>query len=150
MPTNWDPTKTQQLLTGRIAKYPKIDVIVSDFGPTLVSSLPLFTKSGRPIPALATSDGNSLSCFWQSQQARTRFKMITVATGNDNVRLAVRLRRRQGDRRQDPDRGPASRARCSRTRSAASRTRYLPIATCPATSTCPPRCPATEQAQLGK
>lgn len=88
-PTNWDPTLTQQLLSADIAKYPKIDVIVSDFGPTLVSSLPLFAKSGRPIPALATSDGNSLSCFWQQSQATSPFKMVTVATGNDNVRLAV-------------------------------------------------------------
>jgi ribose transport system substrate-binding protein len=88
-PTNWDPTKTQQLLTADIAKYPKIDVIVSDFGPTLVSSLPLFQKSGRKTPALATSDGNSLSCFWKDQQAKSPFQMMTVATGNDNVRLAV-------------------------------------------------------------
>jgi len=88
-PTNWDPTLTQQLLTADIAKYPKIDVIVSDFGPTLVSSLPLFPKSGRKIPALATSDGNSLSCFWKDSQASSPFDMMTVATGNDNVRLAV-------------------------------------------------------------
>ena len=66
VPTNWDPTLTQTLLSAAIAKYPKIDVIISDFGPTLVSSLPLFPKSGRPIPALATSDGNSLSCFWKA------------------------------------------------------------------------------------
>ena len=90
-PTNWDPTKTQQLLTADIAKYPQIDVIVSDFGPTLVSSLPLFPKSGRDIPALATSDGNSLSCFWKDSQADSPFKMMTVATGNDNVRLAVQV-----------------------------------------------------------
>jgi ribose transport system substrate-binding protein len=88
-PTNWDPTLTQQLLTADIAKYSKIDVIVSDFGPTLVSSLPLFPKSGRKIPALATSDGNSLSCFWQDSQKKNPFKMTTVATGNDNVRLAM-------------------------------------------------------------
>ncbi|HEY8318600.1 MAG TPA: substrate-binding domain-containing protein [Amnibacterium sp.] len=89
VPTNWDPTLTQQLLSAAIAKYPKIDVIVSDFGPTLVSSLPLFPKSGRAIPALATSDGNSLACFWKDSQAKSPFKMVTVATGNDNVRLAV-------------------------------------------------------------
>jgi ribose transport system substrate-binding protein len=87
--TDWDPTKTQTLLSAAIAKNPKIDVIVSDFGPTLVSSLHLFPDSGRPIPALATSDGNSLSCFWKSQQATSPFPMITVTTGNDNVRLAV-------------------------------------------------------------
>jgi ribose transport system substrate-binding protein len=88
--TDWDPTKTQTLLSAAIAKNPKIDVIVSDFGPTLVSSLHLFTDAGKPIPALATSDGNSLSCYWQQQkQAGHPFKMITVTTGNDNVRLAV-------------------------------------------------------------
>jgi ribose transport system substrate-binding protein len=87
--TGWDPTKTQTLLSAAIAKNPKIDVIVSDFGPTLVSSLHLFPDSGRPIPALATSDGNSLSCFWKESQAANPFPMITVTTGNDNVRLAV-------------------------------------------------------------
>ncbi|GAA2754538.1 substrate-binding domain-containing protein [Amnibacterium kyonggiense] len=90
VPTNWDPTLTQTLLSAAIAKNPKIDVIVSDFGPTLVSSLPLFTKNGKKIPALATSDGNSLACFWQQQKdAGREFPLMTVATGNDNVRLAV-------------------------------------------------------------
>jgi len=84
--TNWDPALTQQVLTAEIAKNPKIDVIISDFGPTLVGSLPVFQKSGRPIPALVTSDGNTLGCFWTDNPS---FKMMTVATGNDNVRLAV-------------------------------------------------------------
>jgi ribose transport system substrate-binding protein len=88
--TNWDPALTQKVLTAEIAKNPKIDVIVSDFGPSLVGALPLFQKSGRSIPALATSDGNSLGCFWaDNHAANPDFKMFTVATGNDNVRLAV-------------------------------------------------------------
>jgi len=88
--TNWDPALTQQVLTAAIAKYPEIDIIFSDFGPSLVGALPEFTKSGRPIPALATSDGNLLGCFWQEQQdAGTGFDMMSVATGNDNGRLAV-------------------------------------------------------------
>ena len=88
--TNWDPALTQKVLTAEIAKNPKIDVIVSDFGPSLVGALPAFTKQGRSIPAIATSDGNSLGCFWQESQASNPdFKLFTVATGNDNVRLAV-------------------------------------------------------------
>ena len=89
-PTNWDPALTQQVLTAAIAQYPKIDVIVSDFGPSLVGALPSFTKSNRSIPALVTSDGNVLSCFWEAQKATNPdFKLFTVATGNDNARLAV-------------------------------------------------------------
>ena len=88
--TNWDPALTQKVLTAEIAKNPQIDVIISDFGPSLVGALPLFNKSGRSIPALATSDGNSLGCFWQENHEKNPdFKLFTVATGNDNVRLAV-------------------------------------------------------------
>lgn len=88
--TNWDPAETQKVLTAAIAKYPKIDVIVSDFGPSLVGALPEFGKSGRSIPALVTSDGNVLSCFYEDNKATNpNFKLMTVATGNDNVRLAI-------------------------------------------------------------
>ena len=88
--TNWDPALSQQVLTAAIAKYDQIDVIVSDFGPSLVGALPEFEKSGRSIPALVTSDGNVLACFQQEKAASNPdFSLFTVATGNDNVRLAV-------------------------------------------------------------
>jgi ribose transport system substrate-binding protein len=88
--TNWDPALTQKVLSAAIAKYPKIDVIVSDFGPSLVGALPEFTKSGRKIPALATSDGNVLGCFWKKNFARNpTFKLFTVSTQNDHARLAI-------------------------------------------------------------
>ena len=88
--TNWDPALTQQVLTAAIAKHDKIDVIISDFGPSLVGALPSFAKFGKSIPALATSDGNVLGCFWtDNHEANPDFKLFTVATGNDNVRLAI-------------------------------------------------------------
>ncbi len=88
--TNWDPAMAQQVLTAAIGKYPQIDVVVSDFGPSLVGALPEFTKAGRPIPALAASDGNILGCFWQEQQAAGNgFDMMTVQTGNDHARSAI-------------------------------------------------------------
>jgi ribose transport system substrate-binding protein len=90
--TNWDGAQTQKVLTAAIAKYPKIDVIVSDFGPVMVSSLGEFAKSGRSIPALATSDGNILGCYYLdnvNKKGNEDFKLMTVATGNDHVRLAV-------------------------------------------------------------
>src|SRR5689334_11995690 len=88
--TNWDPALTQKVLSADIAKYPKIDVIVSDFGPSLAGALPEFTKSHRSIPALATSDGNVLGCFWQKNHAANpTFKLFTVSTQNDHARLAI-------------------------------------------------------------
>jgi ribose transport system substrate-binding protein len=88
--TNWDPAQTQQVLTAAIAKYPQIDVIVSDFGPSLVGALPEFSKSGRSIPAVVASDGNVLSCFYEDQKpTNPDFELMTVATGNDNIRLAI-------------------------------------------------------------
>lgn len=89
-PTNWDPALTQQVLTAAIAKNPEIDVIVSDFGPSLVGALPEFEKSGRSIPLLATSDGNLLGCFFEEHKPdNPDFELFTIATGNDHVRTAV-------------------------------------------------------------
>ncbi len=69
---------------------PKIDVIVSDFGPSLVGALPEFTKSGRTIPALAMSDGNVLGCSGRSRHAKNpTFKLFAVSTQNDHARLAI-------------------------------------------------------------
>jgi ribose transport system substrate-binding protein len=88
--TNWDPALSQQVLTAAIAKYPQIDGIASDFGPSLVGALPEFTKAGKDIPVLATSDGNVLGCFWQDQKdAGREFAMMTVQTGNDHARTAI-------------------------------------------------------------
>jgi ribose transport system substrate-binding protein len=88
--TNWDPALSQKVLSADIAKYPKIDVIVSDFGPSLVGALPEFAKSGRKIPALAASDGNVLGCFWKKNIAKNpTFKLFTVSTQNDHARLAM-------------------------------------------------------------
>ncbi len=49
--TNWDPAETQKVLTAAIAKYQQIDVIVSDFGPSLVGALPAFTDGRKVHPA---------------------------------------------------------------------------------------------------
>jgi ABC-type sugar transport system substrate-binding protein len=88
--TNWDPALSQKVLSADIAKYPKIDVIVSDFGPSLVGALGEFKKSGRKIPAMATSDGNVLGCYWKKNVgANPTFKLFTVSTQNDHARLAI-------------------------------------------------------------
>ena len=103
--TNWDPAQTQKVLTAAIAKNHKIDVIVSDFGPSLVGALPAFTKAGRSIPPIATSDGNVLGCFWQDNKATNpNFKLFTIATGNDHVRTAMQYAIAEATGGRGPDR----------------------------------------------
>ncbi|MBF9030926.1 substrate-binding domain-containing protein [Rhodobacterales bacterium HKCCE3408] len=88
--TNWDPSLTQQVLSAAIAQHDDIDVIVSDFGPSLVGALPVFENFDRSIPTLVTSDGNSLGCFWtENHENNPEFDLFTIETGTDNVRLAV-------------------------------------------------------------
>ena len=77
-------------MTAAIAKYPNIDVITSDFGPSMVSALQAAVDSGWKVPAIATSDGNVLGCFYQDNKAtQANFKMMTISTQNDHSRLAA-------------------------------------------------------------
>jgi ribose transport system substrate-binding protein len=88
--TGWDPAETQKVLSAAIAKNDAIDVIVSDFGPSLVGALPEFQKAGKSIPPIATSDGNLLGCYWtDNKDANPDFKLFTISTQNDHARLAI-------------------------------------------------------------
>ena len=116
--TNWDPALTQKVLSAAIAKYPKIDVIVSDFGPSLVGALPEFKKSGRTIPALATSDGNVLGCFWKTNEGQEPDVQAVHRLDAERPRPPRdRLGRGARHRRQEAGDDALPVARCSRTRS---------------------------------
>jgi ribose transport system substrate-binding protein len=88
--TDWDPAKTQQVLTAAIARYDDIDVIVGEYGASLVGALPAFAASGRSIPAVLSEDGHAMGCFYEeNKDANPDFQLMTVGTGVDNVRLAI-------------------------------------------------------------
>jgi ribose transport system substrate-binding protein len=88
--TNWDPARTQQVVTAALAKYPRIDAITTDFGAALASSFSAFAQAGRQIPAIATEDANQLACDWQQQKsAGHEFPLFTVSSQNAMSRLAV-------------------------------------------------------------
>ena len=89
--TNWDPATTQQVVSSLLSKYPKIDAVVSDFGTALAASFPQFQKAGRPIPVIATEDGNSLGCDYLSMHANDPgFKLFTVSSQTWMVEYAMR------------------------------------------------------------
>ncbi|HVX31673.1 MAG TPA: ribose ABC transporter substrate-binding protein, partial [Solirubrobacterales bacterium] len=83
--TNWEPAKTQQVVSANLAKYPEIDAITTDFGAALASSFPAFEQAGREIPPIATEDSNELGCI----QKEKGFPLFTVDSQNWMVRLAI-------------------------------------------------------------
>jgi ribose transport system substrate-binding protein len=83
--TDWDPAKTQQVISANLAKYPEIDAITTDFGAALASSFPAFEQAGREIPPIATEDSNELGCIQKEQG----FPLFTVDSQNWMVRTAV-------------------------------------------------------------
>jgi ABC-type sugar transport system substrate-binding protein len=83
--TNWEPAKTQQVISADLAKYPEIDAITTDFGAALASSFPAFEQAGREIPPIATEDSNELGCIQKEQG----FPLFTVDSQNWMVRTAV-------------------------------------------------------------
>ncbi len=85
--TNWDPAKTQQVVSAALAKYPEIDAITTDFGAALASAFPAFKQAGREIPPIATEDSNELSC----DQKKEGFPLYTVDSQNWMVRTAIQF-----------------------------------------------------------
>lgn len=85
--TNWDPAKTQQVVSAALAKYPEIDAITTDFGAALASAFPAFKQAGREIPPIATEDSNELSC----DQKKEGFELYTVDSQTWMVRTAIQF-----------------------------------------------------------
>src|ERR1700722_16716166 len=89
--TNWDPATTQQVVSSLLSKYPTINAVVSDFGTALAASFTDFQKAGRPIPVIATEDGNSLGCDYSTMSASDAgFKLFTVSSQTWMVEYAMR------------------------------------------------------------
>jgi ribose transport system substrate-binding protein len=88
--TNWDPAKTQQVVTAALAKFPKIDAIAADYGAAMDSALPVFKQAGRKIPPIATEDSNQLACDWKKlSKTNPDFALYTNSSQNWMVRTAI-------------------------------------------------------------
>lgn len=89
--TNWDPATTDQVVASLLAKYPKIDAFISDFGTALGGAFPQFKKAGRQIPVIATEDANSLGCdYYSLKKSNPNFKLFTVSSQTWMVEYAMR------------------------------------------------------------
>lgn len=57
--TGWDPAQEQQVVAGLLAKFPKIDAVVSDYGGASLGAVRAFQAANLPVPPLATTAFNN-------------------------------------------------------------------------------------------
>lgn len=90
--TNWDPGKTTQALSALVSKYPKIDGVIADLASSVGTSFSVFTRAGRPLPAVAGEDSNALGCTWEAihkKNPKSTFQIGTTSSETWNVRVAI-------------------------------------------------------------
>jgi ribose transport system substrate-binding protein len=89
--TNWDPAEAQRVMASMLAKYDKIDAVMSDYGQGSMGALRAFVAANRPIPLWPSQDANELGCFWEENKAANpNFQLATVSARTWMVRLALR------------------------------------------------------------
>jgi ribose transport system substrate-binding protein len=90
--TNWDPATAQKITGSLLAKFPKIDGVISDYGTDALAALRTMQAAGRPLVPTATLDANGLGCLWQaeSKKAGNKFQLATISSRNWLGRIAAR------------------------------------------------------------
>ncbi|HKI92397.1 MAG TPA: substrate-binding domain-containing protein, partial [Gaiellaceae bacterium] len=84
--TNWDPATAQKVTAALLAKYPKIDGIITNYGTDALAAARAFQAAGRPLVPVAGADANGLSCLYK----KAKVALATVSTRNWLGRIAAR------------------------------------------------------------
>lgn len=89
--TNWDPAEAQKVMASMLAKYPKIDAVMHDYGQGSMGALRAFIAANRPIPLWVGQDANELACAWyELKDKNPNFKLAGVSARTWLARLALR------------------------------------------------------------
>ncbi|TAJ48128.1 MAG: hypothetical protein EPO52_08110 [Herbiconiux sp.] len=89
--TNWDPAQAQQAMSGLLSQYPKIDAVISDYGASTDGVIRAYEAAGISLPAIATTDQNSLSCGFEALKATNpSYELATVSSRTWVGRVALR------------------------------------------------------------
>lgn len=104
--TNWNPADAQRAVSGLIAKYPKIDAIVSDYGVTSLAAVKAYEQAGLNVPAMAfIATNNEYSCKYLDAKAQGKaWKQLALSGTTANVRFALRaaIAKLQGTENNEP------------------------------------------------
>lgn len=88
--TDWDVSKTQQVVAGLITKYGEIDGIVADFGGGSVGGIRAFVAANKPLPVWSANDSNEFACLWQEYSKKyPTYQVATESSRNWVVTAAL-------------------------------------------------------------
>ena len=89
--TNWDPATAQQQMAALLAQHPQIDGVISDYGSDVAGAIRAFQAAGRELVPMASTEANSLGCFYQDlKAANPKFELATISSRNWLGRVATR------------------------------------------------------------
>jgi len=89
--TNWDPATAQKIMSALLAKYPKIDGLISDYGTDALAATRSFEAAGRKLVPIATLDTNGLGCLYaKDKSSQPGFQLATISSRNWLGRIAAR------------------------------------------------------------
>lgn len=89
--TNWDPAQAQTAMAGLLSQFPDIDVVVTDYGASAAGAIRAYEAAGLPVPPIASTDDNSLSCgFADVKAANPSYELATVSSRTWIGRVALR------------------------------------------------------------
>lgn len=89
---NWDAALIQQAMSALLAKYPKIDAVISDAGGfQSLGVVRAFEAAGRPLVPLASLEANALACTYDKLKSKNPgFQIGTISGRNWIGRIATR------------------------------------------------------------
>ena len=89
--TNWDPATAQKLGAAYVAKYKKIDGIITNFGTDALAIIRSFQAAGRKLVPTEGLDANGLSCLYKkTRKSQPQFQIATISNRNWLGRIAAR------------------------------------------------------------
>jgi ribose transport system substrate-binding protein len=99
--TNWDPATAQKVTSALLAKYPKIDGIISNYGTDALASVRAFQAANRKLVPITTLDANGLSCIYKDKG----IPLSTISSRNWLGRVAARkaIAAAEGIQNSEPD-----------------------------------------------
>ncbi|WCB95391.1 hypothetical protein DSM104299_04134 [Baekduia alba] len=86
--TNWNAGQRQRVMAGLLAKYGRIDAVVSDYGTIDYGTLNAYKQAHLKLPALAAfASSNGISCYWAKNG---KFPFLSVDGQTTVIRHSLR------------------------------------------------------------